>query len=273
MSKPIDEEEQLDHPINEQVDGFYAVQIDEKIHKLELALSQKTAQCAALENKCILLKKRLIHSRQSKTREAKAFAAIQSRSIEERFILQLQAKDNDIATLKEHYDHHEHMYFNQVQRQSEVIQQLNDQLNGLQLQLDRYTGIDAHERELQLIKDYEETFISNNFGRPIPNYIKQMITDGISGAFIAEQATRPLTISKVVMELRRYRLDYNALIRIGMKTSDRYLSLHGTRPRKYVRTVRGNAQIDVNIYFEDDREIIIEAIEAFERENPNYSVF
>lgn len=270
MSKSFHEPAALVRPTNDHVDGFYTAQLTEKVARLESQIDRKNVQYRMLQTKYKILQRKFVEINLRRTRVS---AAIQIQALEDEIIKGELKRVSEINALKESHDHYEHICSNQIQRQSESILQLQDQLAELQTQLDHHAGLDTFQRELQLIQDYENAFLANNFDRPTPNYIKQMITDGITGVFISEHVSRPLTISKVVMELRRYRLDYNALIRIGIKASNNYFSLHGTRPRKYVRSVRGNAQVDVNIYFEDDRQIIVEAIEAFERENPNYSVF
>ena len=220
-----------------------------------------------------LLRGKSIQAGRRRRREERAHISFRLRAQESVYESKIQHMEEQLAAMKESHDQEEQIWSAQVQHDAGVIQQQTDQLEMQRNQLAHYAGLDAYQRELQLIVDYGNVFQANNFGRQTPNYIKQMITDGITNAFVSEHTVRPLTISKLVLETRRYRLDHSALIRIGMKASDKYFGQHGERPRKNVRSVGGNVQIDVNVYFEGDRDLLISAIQDFERENPNYAAF
>lgn len=220
-----------------------------------------------------LLQEKIILAGRRRRREEKAHVSFRLRAQESVYESRMRCMEEQIAAIRESRDQEEQIWSAQVQQDAGIIQRQTDQLEVQRSQLAHYAGLDSYQRELELIRDYGNEFQANNFGRPTPNYIKQMITDGVTNAFVSEHTVRPLTISKVVLETRRYRLDHSALIKIGMKASDRFFRLYGQRPRKNVRAVGGNVQIDVNIYFEGDRDILLSAIQEFEQENPNYAGF
>jgi hypothetical protein len=76
---------------------------------------------------------------------------------------------------------------------------------------------------------------------------------------LAVEGPKPLRISTVIAELNYGYISEQNLLNIGAKLRQLYVEKHGSEPRKDIKSFSGGYG-PVNVYTEDDREIIVQAI-------------